>query len=73
MSLINFVMKVAARDHRQLLVLRKGTDLTITNMIQSMQKIPRPMAYWPVAVNRTVHILNQTPTLMVKNDGNRPI
>ena len=41
---------------------------TIMNMVQSMlleKKLPKN--FWPEAVNWTVHILNRSPTLAVKN------
>ena len=41
---------------------------TIMNMVRSMlleKKLPE--TFWPEAVNWTVHILNRSPTLAVKN------
>jgi len=41
---------------------------TIINMVRSMisdKKIPK--SFWPEAVNWTVHVLNRSPTLAVKN------
>lgn len=41
---------------------------TIMNMVRSMlseKKIPKP--FWPEAVNWTMHVLNRSPTLAVRN------
>ena len=41
---------------------------TIMNMVRSMileKKIPK--SFWPEAVNWTMHVLNRSPTLAVKN------
>lgn len=46
----------------------KWKNRTIMNMVRSMiSEKQLPKTFWPEAVNWTVHVLNRSPTMAVKN------